>query len=230
MRSGEKATAGGLLDRSSLHVRVVDALRRMIVTGELAPGERIVESDLAERLGVSRTPMREAIKTLVLDGLVDSPIHRGARVKPLELSEVDALFEVIAIVEALAAEQATRRIDPADLTDLLALHDRMHDFYEQGDRETYFELNTTIHERIVALAGNPILSDVHARLMLRARRGRYLAIFSADRWRQAVAEHDALMAAMRDGDAEKAFDVWRAHLMNTGEAVRQSISAQPAMR
>ena len=93
MRSGEKATAGGLLDRSSLHVRVVDALRRMIVTGELAPGERIVESDLAERLGVSRTPMREAIKTLVLDGLVDSPIHRGARVKPLELSEVDALFD-----------------------------------------------------------------------------------------------------------------------------------------
>lgn len=225
MISVEKASAGGPLDRISLHDRVVDALRRMIVTGELAPGARIVESDLAERLGVSRTPMREAIKTLVLDGLVDSPIHRGARVKPLESSEVDDLFDVIAIIEASAAERATRRITPPALVELQAMHDRMHRLYESGDRDAYFELNTEIHERIVDLADNPILSDVHARLMLRARRGRYLAIFSADRWRQAVSEHDALMAAMLDQDAAKAFDIWRTHLTNTGEAVRLSLTA-----
>lgn len=209
--------------RKSLHDEVVAALRDMIVTGNLEPGERIVEKDLSEQLGVSRTPIREAIKTLTLDGLVDSPAHRGARVKPLEADEIKALFDVIAVLESLAAERAATGLQPRQLRRLETLHARMRSAFEDGNRAKYFELNTEIHDSIVAFSGNPILRDTHERLMLRARRGRYLAILSGSRWAEAMQQHEDLMSALRAREPARAADVWRNHLEMTGQTLLQSL-------
>jgi len=210
------------LQRKSLHDLVVDRLREMIVFGELKPGDRIVENDLAEQLGVSRTPLREAIKTLTLDGLVDSPIHRGARVKPFEPAEIQDLFDVIACLEALAAQRAAERIAATDLEELETLHADMQAHFAAGDRDSYFDLNSRIHDRIVEMAENETLLDIHRRLMLRARRGRYFAIVSPDRWTEALDEHEALMRALRAKSGSMAFEIWRQHLLNTGNAVLAS--------
>lgn len=205
--------------RQSLHDEVVTTLREMIVTGELQPGQRIVEQDLSAQLGVSRTPIREAIKTLTLDGLVESPAHRGAMVKPLAADEIEALFDVISVLEALAAECAARRMEPREMKKLETLHERMKQAYDDGNRTRYFDLNSDIHDFLVEHSGNPILIETHARLMLRARRGRFLAIASHDRWAEALQQHEDLMTALRARDAETAARIWRAHLQMTGETL-----------
>lgn len=209
--------------KASLHDHVVDALREMIVTGELKTGERLIEKELSEILGVSRTPIREAIKTLTLDGLVDSPVHRGARVKPLEPQEVKELFDVIAVIEALAAENTAKQISDGDLKKLETKHSRMKRHYEAGERDAYFLLNSDIHETIVELSGSEVISITHKRLMLRASRGRYLAILDQGRWQEAMNEHDLLMEALRSRNSKAAFSVWRAHLERTGDAVLRGL-------
>lgn len=211
------------IKRSSLHDEVVAALRNMIVAGDLKPGERIVEQELSNQLGVSRTPIREAIKTLALDGLIDSPVHRGARVKPLEAEEIRALFDVISVIEALAAEHAALGLRPVDMRKLETLHRNMRAAFESRNRKRYFELNTAIHDFLVQKSGNDILCDTHARLMLRANRGRYLAILSEDRWREAMEQHEDLMHVLRANDAEAAFKIWRGHLAMTGETLLLSL-------
>lgn len=214
--------------RQSLHDEVVATLREMIVTGELQPGQRIVEQELSAQLGVSRTPIREAIKTLTLDGLVESPAHRGAMVKPLAAEEIEALFDVISVLEALAAECAGRRMEPREMKKLETLHARMKQAYDDNDRTRYFDLNSDIHDFLVEHSGNPILIETHERLMLRARRGRYLAIASHDRWAEAMQQHEDLMAALRARDAETAARIWRAHLQMTGETLLATLQKTSA--
>ncbi len=215
------------IKRSSLHDEVVAALRKMIVSGALGPGERILEKELSTQLGVSRTPIREAIKTLTLDGLVDSPAHRGARVKPLEPAEIHALFDVIAMLESLAAERAATGLTPRQMRKLETLHGRMRTAYDDGNRARYFDLNTEIHDFLVAHSGNSILRDTHERLMLRANRGRYLAILSGTRWAEAMRQHEDLMEALRAGEATRAATIWRIHLEMTGQALLQSLEKSP---
>jgi DNA-binding GntR family transcriptional regulator len=216
-------TRSPLIKRSSLHDEVVNALRDMIVTGQLEPGERIIEKDLSQQLGVSRTPIREAIKTLVLDGLIDSPPHRGAQVKPLEADEIKSLFDVIAVLEALAAQRAAEALKPGELRKLETKHRNMRAAFEEGNRARYFDLNSEIHGFLMQRSGNEILFETHSRLMLRANRGRYLAILADKRWSEAMEQHEDLMKALRAGDSEVAFEIWRNHLKLTGEALLASL-------
>lgn len=209
---------------------VAESLRAMVIRGALKPGERIVERRLCEQLGVSRTPMREALKLLRQDGLVEITRNRGARVAPYEPRDVEHLFEVISTLEGLAAASFTRRATPQARAQLEDLHAQMLDLHGRQQLDRYFDVNSAIHDLIVAGAGNPVLMESHSRLMLRVRRGRYMAIMDAARWHQAVREHEALMAAIRAGSEDAANHVWRQHLRNTGEAVSlalRSASAEP---
>jgi DNA-binding GntR family transcriptional regulator len=208
--------------RRSLDQSIADHLRDLIVRGELAPGERLHLPDLAASLGVSTTPLREALKILAEEQIVEWLSGRGARVAPIRVDETEALFEVIASLEALAAERAAERAVASERAELEALHSRMRGHFEAGERGAYFELNSQIHDRILALAGNVVLSVAHARLQVRASRGRYLAIIDEARWRQAMQEHEELMEALRARDAARAHTVWRRHLIHTGAAVRRA--------
>lgn len=203
----------------ALAERVAGSLRDMVIRGALRPGQRIVERRLCEALGVSRTPMREALKLLRQDGLIELSRNRGARVAPYDADEAENLFEVIAAMESLAAARFARVADPAAMAALERLHARMVALRAEQRLDDYFDANSAIHDLIVARAGNPILAESHRRLMLRARRGRYMAIMDADRWDQAVREHEALMAAFRARQVEAACAIWREHLLNTGRSV-----------
>jgi DNA-binding GntR family transcriptional regulator len=199
--------------------QVANTLRDMIIRGEVQPGGRIIERALCEQLRVSRTPLREALKLLEVEGLIEISQNRGARIMSFTQAEARNLFEVIAGLESLAAELAVTRIDATDLALLDGMHERMCAHYARREKDLYFELNSLVHDEIVRLSGNPVLVATHASLMLRARRGRYMAILDPRRWQESVEEHEAVMAAFHARDPEQARLVWRRHLLRTGETV-----------
>ncbi|RAI03842.1 GntR family transcriptional regulator [Acuticoccus sediminis] len=199
--------------------RVLEALRERIVRGDLGPGDRIVERAVCAELGVSRTPLREALKLLEIDGLVDLSQNRGGRVRPFTEQEARQLFEVLAGIESTAAELATERVTPAGMAMLEALHTSMRTHYETEDLDNYFALNSQIHQAVIDFTGNDVLRRLHLSLMLRAKRGRYLAILDKRRWEQAMAEHEDLIDAIRRRNAADAGRIWRGHLIHTGQAV-----------
>lgn len=206
--------------------QVAEMLRDRIIRGDLPPGERIVERALCESLSVSRTPLREALKLLEVEGLVELSQNRGARIMSFTRAEAANLFEVIAAIEGLAAEMAALRMSAAQLGELDDLHARMLAHYRGQEKDPYFELNSAIHDRIVRLSGNPVLVATHGTLILRARRGRYMAILDPLRWAESVSEHDALMDAFHRRDPDAASRIWRRHLTRTGETVCGVLAAE----
>ncbi len=200
---------------------VAAQLRGRIIRGELLPGARIVERTLSAELRVSRTPVREALKLLRADGLVEIAMHRGAQVTPYTAQEAEHLFDLIAVIEGLAAERLVARLDAPMLERLEAMHARMKAQYAARDATAYFDTNTSIHAFIIDGTENPHLIESHRRVMIRAQRGRFMAILDTDRWSQAMAEHDELMVALRARDAASAAEIWQRHLRHTGETLAE---------
>jgi DNA-binding GntR family transcriptional regulator len=209
-----------------LHEAVVDRLRDMIVEGEIESGERLHEVGLSEDLNVSRTPLREALKLLANEGLVDLLPGRGARVSELSPESVGELFEVVSGLERLAVELAATRMTARDLERLQRMHDKMVGHFSAGERREYFALNHEIHVAIVAASKNQTLITTHAALMVKARRGRYTALASDERWKEAMAEHEALMAALRERDGRRAGEILYQHDRRTGETTRDMLKAK----
>jgi DNA-binding GntR family transcriptional regulator len=221
---GAIAQGATLTDWRTVAERVAAILRDRIVKGDLAPFDRIVERQVSAELEVSRTPVREALKLLEADGLIEISLHRGAQVAPYRPDDARHLFDVIASLESLAARRLADALAPEVLDRLEALHSSMLDHHRAGRFSDYFDVNTAIHDAVIAGSGNPVLVETHRRLIARARRGRFLAIMDPARLEQAVSEHEALMDALRRRDAGAAAAVWDAHLRNTGDTVADLLS------
>lgn len=202
-----------------LHETVGSRLRDLIVEGELAPGSRISERLLCERFGISRTPLREALKVLAREGLVELRPNRGARVGTLEARDIADMFEVMATLESLAGRLACARVSDAELAEIRALHFEMLAAHARGDRPAYFHRNQAIHEAIVAAARNPVLSVTYRSLAGRIRRARYLANMSDARWREAVGEHESILAALEVRDGARLSAILERHLANKRAAL-----------
>ncbi|WP_375596361.1 GntR family transcriptional regulator [Algihabitans albus] len=205
--------------RRSLHDELVARLRNMIVEGELRPGARLPEKELCSQFGVSRTPLREALKVLASDGLVEISPHRGATVVQISRADVEEMFPVMGALEALAGELACAKIDAAGIAEITALHHQMVAHYHRKERAEYFRLNQQIHERILQAAGNVTLSALHSSLAGRVRRARFLANMSPPRWQQAVEEHEEILAALTRRDGPRLADILRRHLEHKAEVV-----------
>ncbi len=198
---------------------VSNVLRDKIVKGVYPPGSRLVERKISAELGLSRTPVREALKLLHADGLIAISRNKGAQVLQYGPQEALALFDVIASLESLAAERLAEHISTETLDQLEELHAQMMTYYKIGNQTDYFDTNSEIHDFIVENSGNQIIVETHKRLIARARRGRYLAIMEPDRLVEAVSEHEVLMTAMRNKDKDAAAQIWRQHMTHTGETV-----------
>jgi DNA-binding GntR family transcriptional regulator len=207
----------------SLHDRLTGELRDMIVERPYSKGHRLVEADLCRKFGVSRTPMREALKVLAGEGLVDLRPNRGACVTELSPSKTIELFAVVAELEALAAALTCERITPAQIEKLESLHGEMLARRAEEDLHQYFALNEQIHNAIVALSGNSVLAATHQRLLARARRTRFQALHVAGRWDASIAEHEALMEALRRRRPSAAQRIWREHVRATGQLASDSL-------
>jgi len=205
--------------REPLHAQVVEKLRQMIFRGDIAAGERINELRLVVALGVSRTPMREAVKLLAAEGLLELLPGRGARVRRLSPEQVRDHFEVIAALERHAVEIAVGKMTPKDRRELKKLHDLMKSAFASGDRRTYFAANQKAHALFVRLAGSLVLQETHDTLAKRARHDRPVTLASPQRWGESMAEHQALFEAVYAGEAERAGGLMLLHVRRTGAAL-----------
>ncbi len=210
------------IKRRSLHREVVDRLRTMIVEAELAPGERIAEGELCGQLGISRTPLREALKVLASEGLIDLLPNRGTRASRITEKNIGELFEVISGIERMAGELAAERATKKDVENLGKLQERMELHHRNDERHEYFELNQQTHELIVRMADNPVLIAIHANLMVKVRRARYLAIMSRERWDESVKEHAEIYQAIAAHEPARAGALIMVHVRETGEIVQKT--------
>ena len=204
------------ISRISLPEQARDRLRVMIVRGELPPGENIGEAELSATFGISRTPLREALKLLATEGLVELHANRGAFVVPLHAEEIIDLFDVAATLEQRGAELAAERGTAQDFAELRKLQEQIEALHRARRREPYFALNQQIHRRIVACSHNATLQATHEQVFGRVQRIRFLALGSQTRWDQSIAEHRGILAALEARDATGAGSAMVQHVRQTG--------------
>lgn len=200
--------------RGQLHREAAGRLRAQILSGDLPPGTRLRELALCEELGVSRTPVREAFRTLAAEGLVELLPNRSVVVAELHAPDIEHLFRVFGTVEGLAGELACARVTDAQLAEIGRLLSRMVDLHQRGERGPYLEINQQIHRTVVEMAANPVLLSVWQGLVPRVERARALANLDPDRWTAALFEHSKMFAALAARDGETLARLTREHFMN----------------
>ncbi|MGQ0655396.1 MAG: GntR family transcriptional regulator [Betaproteobacteria bacterium] len=200
------------ISRRPLHEEAVDRLRDLIVQGELAPGMRLNERVLCEKLGISRTPLREAIKLLATEGLVQLLPNRGAVVAAIDAARLGDTLQVMGALESLAGELACRHATAERIDEIRRLHAEMLAMHAKGDLAAYFRYNQAIHEKIVEASGNPVLANTYRQLNANVRRARYMANLSQERWDAAVREHEEILAALAERNVQKLKRLLREHL------------------
>jgi len=221
--------AVGRIERRPLHEEVIDQLRDRIVQGELSPGARLNERVLCEQLGISRTPLREAIKMLATEGLVELLPNRGAIVTPLKAANIADTLCVMGALESLAGELACANASESDIGEIRALHYEMLAHHARGDLAGYFRYNQRIHLQIIEASGNPVLANTYRQLNANVRRARYIANLSQERWDAAVREHEDILAALAARDAVKLKRLLAEHLAHKVASVMAALAANAAV-
>ncbi|MDT4740678.1 GntR family transcriptional regulator [Bradyrhizobium sp. WYCCWR 12699] len=211
---------------ASLHGEILLRLRDYVVEGNIPEGARVPERQLCEMLGISRTPLREALKVLAAEGLIELLPNRGARVRQLSQRDIEELFDVMAGLESLAGRLACEAITDAEIVAVEQLHYEMYGHYLHRDMHGYFQTNQRIHESIVAAARNETLKTAYANFAGRIRRVRYSANFARkrQRWAEAMREHEAILDALRRRAASELSDILFQHLRNKRTAAIEHLT------
>ncbi|RUP25051.1 MAG: GntR family transcriptional regulator [Curvibacter sp.] len=216
------------LKPNSLHSEVADQLRERIFNGELAPGMFLDEVALCERLSISRTPLREALKVLSAEGLLRHEPRRGCFVNEVTERDLDEIFPLIALLEGRCAYEAARHVNDADMATLATLHEQLQACAEAGQLNDYYQTNYQIHEAIIRLADNRWLAQTIADLRKILRLARLQSLQAPGRIGQSLSEHLAVLAALKARDAEGAEAAMRTHLLRQREALRELARQQPS--
>lgn len=220
------ADAGAAAEPRLLAAEVLERLRDLIIQGELASGAKLNERVLCERLRTSRTPVREAIKYLASEGLVELLPNRGAIVAPITTTTVREMFVLLGALEALAGELACVNASDADIAEIRALHYQMLAHHARGELAPYFRCNQQIHMRLVECAGNATLANTYRVLNGHVRRARYMANLSRQRWDHAVEEHQGILDALIRRDGVQLPALLRSHLGNKMLVVLEALGEQ----
>ncbi|GAA3992283.1 GntR family transcriptional regulator [Comamonas faecalis] len=198
-----------LLTPKALYVQVAEQLRQRIFQRELEPGSWIDELKIAEELGISRTPLREALKVLAAEGLVTMKVRRGAYVTEVSDKDLRDVYHLLALLESDAAAVVARQANDAELAQLQALHDELAG--ATGERERFFALNERFHMRILELADNRWRNQLVADLRKVMKLNRHHSLFKQGRIADSLAEHASIMAALRARDGQAAARAVQAH-------------------
>ena len=207
------------MPRQGLHQSVAVRLRQRLVEGLIAPGAKLNERELSESMQVSRTPLREAIKMLAAEGLVELLPNRGAVAAQLNAQDVADTFEVVAGLEAQSGELAAERITAPELAEIRALHYEMLAAYTRRDLPAYYRLNAQIHARINAAARNPVLSQTYRTVNARLQVLRFRSNFDEIKWQHAMQEHEAMVERLAARDAPGMRALLLQHMAHKRDAV-----------
>jgi DNA-binding GntR family transcriptional regulator len=211
--------------RRTLHDEVAGYLRDMLVEGRIPPGAKLNERELCQLLKVSRTPLREAIKRLAAEGLVDLLPNRGAMA--VRLGETDVLhsFEVLADLEGLSGELAARRITAAEVAAIKARHQEMLACFASQDLSGYYRLNAQIHAAINDAARNPVLAKTYREINARVQSLRFRTNQKESKWQRAVQEHEQMLVALEARDPVALRAILIEHLLRKRDAILELMRA-----
>jgi len=218
------------IPRAALHEQVAQRLRQMLVENRIPPGAKLNERELCEALNVSRTPLREAIKMLAAEGLVELVPNRGAIAIALTEADVVNTFEVMAGLESQSGELAAQRITDEELAEIRALHFEMLAAYTRGDLSAYYSLNARIHRAINAAAKNPVLTATYNQVNARLQALRFRSNQDGAKWKRAVGEHDKMIEALSARDAAAMREVLLQHLTHKRDTVLEQLREDGAAR
>jgi DNA-binding GntR family transcriptional regulator len=204
---------------TALYQEVAERLRQRIFAHELTPGTWIDEQKLAEQYGISRTPLREALKVLASEGLVELKPRRGCYVTEISRQDLDDIFPLMAMLEGRCAADAVRNAKPSDIKALRATHDRLEAASRDGEITAFFEANQAFHRQIQELAGNRWLLSVIQDLRKVLKLSRLHSLSLEGRLQQSLDEHRLIMAAFENGNGEQAEKLMHDHLLSGREAL-----------
>src|SRR5476649_368121 len=207
------------VERQRLHDTVVEHLRNFIVEGLLAPGVKLNERTLCETLGISRTPLREALKVLASEGLIEISPNRGASVSKMSEAELRETFELMSGLEAFSGELAAERMTAAELAEIKALHYAMLACRTQNDLPGYYSRNQAIHDKINEAARNSALRQTYIAVNRRLQALRFRSNFQTPKWDRAIGDHEQMLEALDARDGKRMAEIMRSHLISKRDAV-----------
>lgn len=207
------------VEKKFVHLNLLDSLREVFIEGEVPPGTKVPEAELCARFGISRTPLREALKVLAAEGHIELLPNRGARVRVLSIEEIDGLFTVTGALEGLAGEQVCSRIQEDEVAMLQCLHNQMWKAFRQRDSHSYYALNRQVHEEIVRATHNSILEAHYFLVNARLRQIRFASPMTEEIWMRAMTEHEGMMNALQRRDGAAMSSILKTHLKNKSEAI-----------
>ncbi|MGI4982206.1 MAG: GntR family transcriptional regulator [Janthinobacterium lividum] len=213
------------VERQRLHDTVVDHLRSFIIEGVLEPGKKLNERELCETLGISRTPLREALKVLAAEGLIDIYPNRGASVSGMSELELREAFELMSGLEAFSGELACQRITPEEIIEIKALHYAMLSCRQKNDLPGYYLRNQAIHDRINEAARNDALRRTYLNVNRRLQALRFRSNHQTPKWDRAVKDHEAMLEALDARDGARLSAILRQHLLDKRDAVLMTLAA-----
>ncbi|MCK4507865.1 MAG: GntR family transcriptional regulator [Desulfuromonadales bacterium] len=193
----------------TLREKILETIRDAILKGSLKPGERVSEPDLAERFGISRTPIREAFRQLESEGYLEVVPRKGAVVASLSERDIEEFYAIKIILEGFAARMAAEKLTEKEIERLESINTRLHKIAEEGDVKTFFRVHNEFHEVFIKAAGNDKLSEMINQLVMKFKRLRLASLSQPGRMVVSIEDHHDMIQAFKDHDGNRADNLVR---------------------
>jgi DNA-binding GntR family transcriptional regulator len=210
-----------LIKKMTLHEEIVTNLREMIMTGELREGDKIKESDLCISMGISRTPLREALRILSVEKIIIHVPNKGSYVCNPSIEEIKEMFDVMSVLEGVCARYAAEKITDSDFARLKKLHEKLEEYYNCRDQKNYIKFNNLYHSFLQELAGNQTCNQIINGLRQKILLYRFKSLNLPGRFEKSIEEHRELLKAFKERDPERAEVLIKIHLKNQSDAVEK---------
>lgn len=208
-----------LIKKKTLHIDIADTLRELIITGKLKEGEKVNENELCASMGTSKTPLREALRVLSVEGLIKLVPNRGAYVRKPTLDQIKEMFDVMSVLEGLAAGTAAEKLTDNDLLNLKKIHKKLEESCKRKDQKKYLHYNSQCHALLQEVAGNKTLNQIITILRKQVTLYRSTSLALPGRMADSLEEHAELLKALEKRNPEKAERIMRMHLRNQNIAL-----------
>lgn len=213
-----------VIEKKTLHEEIANNLRELIMAGELQKGDKIKEDELCSSMGISKTPLREALRVLSAEGLIRLVPNRGSFVSTPTFEEIREMFGVMSVLEGVCAREAAEKMGEKDLAILEKLHKKLEENYRRKAQREYIRINNQFHSFVQELAGNRTLNQIVNGLRKKILLYRYQSLNLPERFAQSIQEHRDLLEAFRKKDPKKAETLMRRHLKKQCDALEKLAS------
>ena len=210
-----------VIEKKTLHEEIANNLRELIMSGELQEGDKIKEDELCRSMGISKTPLREALRVLSVEGLIKLVPNRGSFVSTPTFEEIREMFDVMSVLEGICARAAAEKMSAKDLATLEKLHNKLEKNFKRRAQREYIRINNQYHSFVQELAGNRTLNQIVNGLRQKILLYRYQSLNLPERFEQSIQEHRDLIEAFRKKDPKKVETLMRRHLKKQCDALEK---------